>query len=591
MVKQTKAQRKDRERIEAWLEQKPFKENARDKDPQIPNLTREEVLELYVPRNISDGAQFYTPLEMAEAFWVLVTSGYVNLKSGMRILEPCAGIGNLLAPIAGDIERMEIDVEAFEIDAEAYQVGEKLFPTWIWWNDTPFSDYKVPRLENLFDLVVMNPPLRIQWSNDINSEWIESGATNSEHRFLELAVRALKPGGQAMIIAPYNYFDRLPKGKGVKDWFAENAKVTAEFGKLPGEFQFTGIQAFGWLIERISIPDNYHMVVDWRASEKGDRSVVYVPDDYEPEEELPEEDVIEMHAEFEAEIEKEHNLTKEEVEGVSEPEQLEISFLPPAPPEPIFEGDIMMSVLELNFKDLKFGKAPDAAFLQSVETWGIRDPILLTQDGEGKNYKLRDGRRRLQAAIKLEMEFIPSKVYSLESISGIALTLDSNVQRSSNPVAEYEAIVAFMDEAKAKGVTVTERDISQATGMKIQTIRKRMKLAQVPNEIIDAVADRKVALGVAEGIARLNETEKGALLDKFREEGKITGNDLREVRQVKINKATGEIPSEVFDMPAFDPVHRHNFEIVGMAEDGYRCSCGREISVEQVKRALNAFID
>ena len=314
MVRLTKAQRKQRERIEAWLEQKPFKENARDKDPQVPDLNLEDVLNLYVPRYISEGAQFYTPVEMAEAFWVLALSGYVELKEGMDILEPCAGIGNLLYPIRNEIDELDLAVEAFEMETEACTVGKKLFPQAHWWKATPFDEYKTPRLENKFDLVVMNPPLRIKWGNDINSEWIESGATNSEHRFLELAVRTLKPGGQAMIIAPYNYFDRLPKGKGVKDWFAENAEVTAEFGKLPGEFQFTGIQAFGWLIERISFPENYHVGVDY-ASEEKDRSVVYVPDDYEPEEEPPDES----------------HLSKEDVEGVSEPEQLEICLLYTSP--------------------------------------------------------------------------------------------------------------------------------------------------------------------------------------------------------------------------------------------------------------------
>lgn len=591
MVRLTKAQRKQRERIEAWRDKKPFKENARDKDPQVPKLTVDEVLDTYVPEYISDGAKFYTPRDMAIAFWALATSGYVNIRPGMGILEPCAGIGNLLYPFYDALEDWDWVVDAYELDKEAGEIGKKLFPNRVSWhiNESPFEDSV--QLEGLYDLVIMNPPLRIKWANDMNSEWIESGATNSEHRFLELAIRALKPGGQAMIIAPYNYFDRLPKGKGVKAWFAENAEVTAEFGKLPGEFQFTKIDAFGWLIERISIPEGYEVGVDM-ATESGDYSVeevIRVGGDSIRQSEI--EDEPETNAErFDREAKEEAQFDEAVKAAEEAPEQLEISFLPDTPPHPVYIGNFEVEAVMGMTDGLKLGRAPDASFIRSVETWGIRDPIILTQASDG-SHKLRDGRRRLQAAVKLEMKTIPVKVYKIESVSSVALTLDSNAQRSSNPIAEYDAIEEFIKIAWEQGIGVTEKDISQATGMKVQTIRKRMKLSQVPHEIIDAVAERKVALGVAESIASLPEYQKGELLDKFRDVGKLTGKDVHEVKQVKQKEAIEGIPSEVFDLPEFDPEHQHQFKPRRVANMGFRCGCGRVLSQDEAINVLNVYLD
>ncbi len=49
MFKLTKAQRKNNERIAAWLEGRPFRENSRDRSPGVPDLPIERVLDEYVP--------------------------------------------------------------------------------------------------------------------------------------------------------------------------------------------------------------------------------------------------------------------------------------------------------------------------------------------------------------------------------------------------------------------------------------------------------------------------------------------------------------------------------------------------------------
>ncbi len=64
MIKLTKVQLKDKDRIDAWLKGEPFKENSRDKHPQVPQLTTEQVFEQFVPEWIQENGAYFTPLDM-----------------------------------------------------------------------------------------------------------------------------------------------------------------------------------------------------------------------------------------------------------------------------------------------------------------------------------------------------------------------------------------------------------------------------------------------------------------------------------------------------------------------------------------------
>ena len=210
MVKLTKAQIKDRDRIEAWINGEPFKENSRDKHPQVPALNVGQVLETYVPLYISDGAKFYTPLEMGEYIWERISH---IIEPGQRILEPCAGIGNLVAlpyeyTIDGQIKQdMDVDEDfeplriiAVELDQEAYKIGAKLFPDAEWIHGSAFEE--VPAMFGTFDHVLMNPPFNITWATGSGAEMSGGLCKKSEHMFLYLAMQALKEAGMRTLSPP-----------------------------------------------------------------------------------------------------------------------------------------------------------------------------------------------------------------------------------------------------------------------------------------------------------------------------------------------------------------------------------------------------
>lgn len=248
-VKLTKQQRKDRERIEHWIYQRPFRENSRSK-PEIPELSAKEVFDTYVPGNISDGGQFFTPLVTGDAAIRFAAACGMNIESHHLVLEPCAGIGNLFAAFAYTYAEMPgARVDAYEIDGECVHVGRRLWQdeTNIYWhNEIPFDD--IADLEGQYDVALINPPFGTRWGMYPGDVMSKGKFKLSEHLFVELALRALKPGGKALVIAPYNLIDRMPKAG--KTWFDQNVAWWQKSDVLPGEFAFTKIRVHAFVLER-----------------------------------------------------------------------------------------------------------------------------------------------------------------------------------------------------------------------------------------------------------------------------------------------------------------------------------------------------
>jgi hypothetical protein len=245
--KLTKAQRKDRDRIEAWLKREPFRENSRSK-PEIPDLQIDNVIETYVPPDISGAGQFFTPPDMAAQVWA---NAPVYLSPETKILDPCGGIGNLFYPVHEHFKNgVKTTVDVWELERECTEIGKRFYPWFNWRWEIPFE--RMDEIEGQYDAVIMNPPFGTKRGMYVAQENSEAGFNRSEHLFLELAIKALKPGRQLMAIAPYNFISGLPK-KGAK-WFEEHADLDWQI-HLSGEFRFTGVQVDLFCISRLRDPE------------------------------------------------------------------------------------------------------------------------------------------------------------------------------------------------------------------------------------------------------------------------------------------------------------------------------------------------
>jgi SAM-dependent methyltransferase len=232
--KLSKQQLKDNQMIDAWLDGEPFKMNSRDKSPTVPNLTPWEVRRRYTPLYPQDTGQFFSPQRIAKEFADFVAHSLCIDVTGKIIVEPSAGLAALVEWTKDFAEK----VVCYEADRKLVEIGRKIEPWIEWVNTSPFDPEYAPSLEGQFDLVLANPPYGTDWAMLEAESYCQSGAKRSEHRFLELAIRALKPGGMAVFIAPVNFVEKMPKA--MKAW-AEQNFIIGPSRPVEGQFDLTKV--------------------------------------------------------------------------------------------------------------------------------------------------------------------------------------------------------------------------------------------------------------------------------------------------------------------------------------------------------------
>lgn len=231
--KTTKIQKLTNGQIMTWL---------RDRD--IKDIPVREVLEKYLPPDIKTSGQYFTSIEMGTEALEKLRLRLPSPPMKLRILDPCAGIGHLVYLVS--FLRPIICFDAYEIETECVEIGRKLFSWVCWFAQMPFV--VMSDVEGKYDLVLCNPPIGIKRGMDLGKMMSETHCSRSEHIFLELSIRALKPGGQAVILGPVSYMDSRPAR--LKTWMDERVIITSRLGPLPGSNQYSKVPLYAYYLTR-----------------------------------------------------------------------------------------------------------------------------------------------------------------------------------------------------------------------------------------------------------------------------------------------------------------------------------------------------
>lgn len=121
---------------------------------------------------------FFTPDKIAEEIVDMVT-----VFDGMQILEPSAGVGNLIAPFSDD----NVRITAIESHYEIFQRLRTRFDHINLY--AIHGDFLAMNDLNRFHLIVMNPPF----------------ARNAASKHIEHALKFLLPEGELIAIVPNTY--------------------------------------------------------------------------------------------------------------------------------------------------------------------------------------------------------------------------------------------------------------------------------------------------------------------------------------------------------------------------------------------------
>ena len=125
----------------------------------------------------------------------------------------------------------------------------------------------------------------------------------------------------------------------------------------------------------------------------------------------------------------------------------------------------------------------------SIRSQGIKQPLLVTPNGETdidghKQYRVVIGHRRLAAAKQSGLSTVPAIVEEMDARREREIMLVENTQRSDlTPIEEADGYQGLLD----LGVGVKE--MAEKTGRSDRCVRRRLKIARIPQETRDMSAD------------------------------------------------------------------------------------------------------
>jgi ParB/RepB/Spo0J family partition protein len=143
-----------------------------------------------------------------------------------------------------------------------------------------------------------------------------------------------------------------------------------------------------------------------------------------------------------------------------------------------------------------FGGAPAAALVASIRRDGVLQPVLLIR-AYGDGYWIAEGRRRIKAARAAGRTTIPAWIADGDRAFAAVLGLVTHGTRRDNPAAEVDAIQRLLT------LGADERTIARETGLRLATIRQRLRLLALDETLREALRRGKLAVGTAEHAAKL----------------------------------------------------------------------------------------
>jgi ParB family chromosome partitioning protein len=142
--------------------------------------------------------------------------------------------------------------------------------------------------------------------------------------------------------------------------------------------------------------------------------------------------------------------------------------------------------------------------VSSIQERGVIEPLIVTDLGNG-TYELIAGERRLRASRIAGLQTVPCVIRSASDREKLELAIIENVQRHDlNPIEEAVAYKRLMDE-----FGLTQDEVGEKVGKSRPQVANIVRLLQLPEEIRQALMDRKINSSNARTLLSLpSETER-----------------------------------------------------------------------------------
>lgn len=199
--------------------------------------------------------------------------------------------------------------------------------------------------------------------------------------------------------------------------------------------------------------------------------------------------------------------------------------------------------------------------VSSIRENGILVPLMVRPKGD--KFEVIDGDRRLNAAWEAGLREIPVVVYPLDDQQTHIQRMLANLDRDdTDPVSEAKYVAKLIHEK-----IFTPEEYAEKIGRSLNWIEDRLTIAEMPEYMQFALANKQVPLGVC---LQLVQIEDEGTMERYFREAMRTGMTVKaaELVRLQINEAIVAIRdsgNEVTEdaLPAAPPIPKVRCELTG----------------------------
>jgi ParB family transcriptional regulator, chromosome partitioning protein len=178
-------------------------------------------------------------------------------------------------------------------------------------------------------------------------------------------------------------------------------------------------------------------------------------------------------------------------------------------PDSVMEVDVNSIDPNLNQPRKNFDNDKLKELAQSIQTYGVVQPIIVQKHGE--RYSIIAGERRYRASRMAGIATVPVVVKDYTEREYMEVSLVENLQREDlNPIEEAQAMRLLMDEHN-----LTQEELSSRLAKSRSAVANTLRLLSLPEQIRDMVERMEISSGHARALVTLSSDEEKIKLAKI----------------------------------------------------------------------------
>jgi ParB family transcriptional regulator, chromosome partitioning protein len=162
---------------------------------------------------------------------------------------------------------------------------------------------------------------------------------------------------------------------------------------------------------------------------------------------------------------------------------------------------------------------------QSINNIGLLQPIIV-RTNSSENFEIVAGNRRFNACKKLGKRKIACHIVEIDDKKAFEVSMIENVQRNTlNPIDESLAFRKYVKDFGWGGISELSQKLSKSTSY----ICKRMKLLELPNNIIDLISKSEMHVTVAEELLHISDKRSQSNLTELVQDEHLSSRMVRKI--------------------------------------------------------------